>query len=508
MKTLLAVIAVIAALGAGYRLLGDDTGAAQASELVTASLYVAKRGDLPITVVENGYLKAKNNTEIKPKFNRRSTITWLIEEGEEVEEGTKLAEFEKSDLEAEIEEVKNQLIQTTTELEAAEAELAIQERDAAAQVESAEFAVKMVKLKREKHLEGEGPNQRRKMALAAEKARSDYERAQERFEKIPVLAEQGFYTKLEVEAERISLREAEINLENAEKDFEIWETYTEPMAQAQLEVDLKDAERQLINAREKTQINIKENQARVSRIRSKVTSTEQRLEKQNQDLGYMTITAPAPGIVHYGDPARPWYRDQVKVGSDFYRGNTMFTLPDLREMQVLIQVHESDIDLLELDQVVHVTVEAVRDRIFEGKVTHIASVATSEWMDESNKHFRVEITMEPIEDIELRAGITAKSEIQVETIEDVVQVPIHAVVTEGDQHFVFLPDGESFEKREVEIGKNNSHYVAILEGLEDGEQVYLFDPREADAIERAAAEAKGADEEGGFAAAMGGETAP
>ena len=255
-------------------------------------------------------------------------------------------------------------------------------------------------------------------------------------------------------------------------------------------MDLKDAERQLVNAREKSQINIKENEARVARFRSKVTSTEQRLQKLGQDLANMTITAPAPGIVHYGDPSRPWYRDQVKVGNDFYRGNTMFTLPDLREMQVLIQVHESDIDLLELGQEVHVTVEAVKDRVFKGKVTHIASVASSEWMDESNKHFRVEVTMDPIEDVELRAGITARSEIQVETVPDVVQVPIHAVVSEGDDHFVFLPAGESFEQHPVEIGKNNSHYVEIVSGLDEGQRVYLYDPRAADVIEGAAARAR------------------
>ena len=46
------------------------------------------------------------------------TITWLIDEGEEVSEGAKLVEFEKTDLQTEIDEVSNQLIQYETELAA------------------------------------------------------------------------------------------------------------------------------------------------------------------------------------------------------------------------------------------------------------------------------------------------------------------------------------------------------------------------------------------------------
>lgn len=479
MKTLILIL-ILAGLGAaGWHYYGKDVQASSGDQPVAQALFTARRADLKIGVTENGYLKAKNNVEIKPQFSRASTITWLIEEGTAVEEGDKLAEFEKTDIENEIEEEENDLNQHQIELEAAQAELAIQRRDAAAQVETAEFALKMVKLKMEKYTKGEGPNERRKMELAAEKASSEHKRARERFEQIPDLAEQGFYTALEVERERISLREAEINEENADNDLAIWTKYTDPMQLEQLEVDLKNAQRDLANAQEKADINIKENEARVSRYQGRVLSTESELEELNKQLEYMTMFAPSPGIVHYGDPARPWYREQVKVGSQFHRGNTMFTLPDLREMQVLVQVHEADIDLLELEQEVLVSVESAKGRVFPAKVSQIAAVASSEWMDEGNKTFRVEITMDPIDDIELRAGITARSEIQVETLPDVLQVPIHAVVSESSKHFCFIPKEEGgYEKREVGIGKNNNHYVVVSDGLEDGEQVLLYDPRE------------------------------
>jgi HlyD family secretion protein len=500
LKSFLAIVAVVVLAALGWRYSGVEVGPGPAEVSAEAALHTVKRGDLEITVTENGYLKAKNNVEIKPQFRRSSTITWLIEEGSEVVEGDKLAEFEKTDIENEIEEEEGDLSQYQIELEAAEAELEIQKRDGAAQVETAEFALKMVKLKREKYTKGEGPNEERKLRLAEEKAESQFTRDKEQFERIPELAAQGFYTQLEVEKRRIALREAEINMENARNDLRIWETYTNPMELEQLDVDLRNAERDLANAREKAQINVKEKEARAQRIRGRVLSTEQQLEDLSEELSNLTIRAPSPGIVHYGDPARPWYRDQIAVGNTFHRSNTMFTLPDLREMQVLVQVHEADIDLVEMGQEVVVTVESVRGRAFPGKVTHIAAVASSDWMDA--KTFRVEITMEPIDDVELRAGITATSEIQIETIEDVLQVPIHAVVSENGKHYCFVPDETGFERREVEIGKSNSHYVVITSGIEDGEQVLLYDPRETNVAEHEGAE-PASDEDEGIAPGMG-----
>jgi RND family efflux transporter MFP subunit len=501
MKTIIIILITVGLAAAGWRYAGPATGSAAVGAVAAESaLYTAKRGDMKIIVTENGYLKAKNNVEIKPKFRRSSTITWLIEEGSEVVEGDKLAEFEKTDVENEVDEENNDLAQYQIELEAAEAELEIQKRDATAQVETAEFALKMVNLKKQKYTEGEGPNELRKMKLAAEKAKSEFGRAEERFEQVPELAAQGFFTPLEVEVEKIELREAEITMENAANDLRIWTTYTNPMELEQLDVDMKNAERDLANAQEKADINIKENEARVQRIRGRVEETQAELKELAEELEHMTIHAPAPGIVHYGDPRNTWFRDQIKVGNSFHRGNTMFTLPDLSEMQVFVQVHEADIDLLHEDQEVVITVDAAKGQAFKGSVTQIAAVASSDWMDEANKTFRVEITMAPMEDVELRAGITAKAEVQIETIPDVIQVPIHAVVAEGGKEYCFIPDGAVFEKREVEIGKNNAHYVVITTGLEAGEQVLLYDPRETSVVESAAMESE--DEESGLAPAM------
>ncbi len=438
---------------------------------------------MKITVSETGYLKAKNSVNIQPQFAREGTITLLVKEGKSVEKDEVLVEFDKTELQTHIDDISNNLIQYRTELEAAKAEFEIQKRESAAGIEKAEFELQVANMKLEMYQKGEAPNDMRKKSLAAEKAHSELERAKERFDKVPELRKEGFLTKIQEEEERIAQREKEIEVENADKDLELYQTYTQPMELQQRLNSVKDAERGLTNAREKAEISLKEKEARLTSSEGKVKSTDARLTKLGKELGFMTIRAPRPGIAYYGNPAEPWNHDQIKVGNRLGQGNTVITLPDLREMQVLIQVHEADIDMVKLEQAVLVTLEAVKDRTFQAKVTRIGSVANSNWGNPENKTFEVEITMEPI-DIELRAGTTAKAEIQVETVPDALQIPVHAVFAENGERFCFVSGSPSFEKRIMKIGKNNNHFVQILEGLKEAERVLLYDPRETGLAER------------------------
>jgi multidrug efflux pump subunit AcrA (membrane-fusion protein) len=139
--------------------------------------------------------------------------------------------------------------------------------------------------------------------------------------------------------------------------------------------------------------------------------------------------------------------------------------------------------MVKKDMPVVVTLDAHKGTAFAAKVTQIAAVANSDW-DDNRKTFEVEVTMDPIE-IDLRAGTTAKCEIQVETIPDVLQVPIHAVVVEEGKSLCFLPVATGFEEREVKVGKNNAHFVQVLEGLNKGERVLLYDPRDSGASHKA-----------------------
>ena len=485
MKGLLLVLGLLALALAGFKLLGPAQGPSSSVALAAESTAAVRRADLPITIAESGYLKAKNSLKLQPQYQGEAMITWLVKEGKQVERDEVLVEFDKTQLQTQHDDRSNLLRQYRTELAAATAEQEIQRRDSGAAIEKAQFELQVAQMKLELYEKGEAPNELRKKRLAAEKAHSEFGRAKERFDKVPELRQEGFLTKIQEEEERIALREKEIEVENADKDLELYETYTAPMTLTERKNAVKDAERGLENARAHEEINLKEKEGRIAENEGKVKSMEAQIVQLEKDLGFMTIKAPQAGLVHYGDPGEQWMHDQVKIGNRFSQGNTIITLPDLREMQVMIQVHEADIDSVKLQQDVVVTLESIKARSFPAKVTKIGAVANSNWGNAENKTFEIEITMQPI-DVELRAGTTARAEIQVETVPGALQVPIQSVFGEGAEHLAFVANEHGCEKRTVKIGKNNNHFVNVLEGLKEGEHVALYDPRSSGAGESSA----------------------
>jgi RND family efflux transporter MFP subunit len=472
-----AVIGVLVVAGLAWSGRSLVLGNEKKASFPASSRARVARGDLVITVEENGYLTAKENVSIKPKFKGEGTITWLIEEGKLAKPGDVLVEFDRTELETQITELENDLAQYEIELEAARANLEIQQRDNQATIEKAELALEAARLTLEKFEQGDSPNELRKLDLAVEKAESEFARAKERFQQVPELVAQGFLTRIQEEEERIRLREAEIGQESSRRDRELYQTYTQRMERTKFETEVKDGVRELENSRKKAEINLKEKQAAVTQREGQVTSTKTRLEQQRTELEHYTVKCDKEGTVHYGDPERPWWRDEIKVGSTVYQGATLITIPDLSSMQVLIQVHEADIDKVALDLPVVVTVDSRPGESFDGKITEIATVATSaNWTDESNKSFKVEVTLTGISGT-LRPGVTAKAEIKIETLSAVLQIPLHAIVPENGKNLAFVVQEDGYQQREIEIGKHDSHRVEIRSGLAEGDEVLLYDPR-------------------------------
>jgi HlyD family secretion protein len=236
MKYLIGIV-ILALIGiVGFQF--DWVGAPDSKETALGdALFTVRRDDLTITVVEEGSLKAKNSIKLSSQFESEGVISWLIDEGTEVKEGDILVEFEKTDVQNEIDELVNSMIQYETELEAAQAELKIQVRDNTASVEKAELNLEMAKKNLERYEKGDAPNNRRKLELALTKATAALKRAKERFAEVPELQEAGYLTKIQAEEEKLRVEEAEFNVENAEEELKLFDTYTLPMETAQKKAD-------------------------------------------------------------------------------------------------------------------------------------------------------------------------------------------------------------------------------------------------------------------------------
>jgi len=97
------------------------------------------------------------------------------------------------------------------------------------------------------------------------------------------------------------------------------------------------------------------------------------------------------------------------------------------------------------------------------------------WMNPDLKVYNADVMIDG-DTPNLRTGMSCKVEIIVAQLDNVMYVPIQAVISVADQHTVYvLEDGESVP-RPVEIGLDNNRMVHIISGLEPGELVLLAPP--------------------------------
>jgi RND family efflux transporter MFP subunit len=489
-----AVAGAAALLFLAPKFLSGGGGEGEAAETATA---VAKRGELRITVVANGTVKAKDSVRIRSEIENRSEVTWIIEEGIEVNAGDLLVELDKKDFQKTLDQLEIDLSRVETEYAAALTDVEVQRAENESNIKKAELKLERMEKELEKYREGEARDQERKLILEQDKAGSELERARKKHQDALDLEKEGFFTPAQVEEARIQLETWRVQKESADLALELFKKYTHPMTLRQKEADLEEARSELERTRKTTESQLRQKDAALKQRERARISTKQQHERANQNLERCTIRATEPGIVIYGDPDQPWRREEVKVGMSVWQNHTVLTLPNLAVLQILLQIHEADIGKVKAGQIAVVTPEADPTRHLSATVTKVSQVATSGWgWGDEVKRFAVEITIDE-KDPGLQPSTTAKVEILVEEVPDVLSVPIQAVFAKEGHSFVYVANGGRAQRREVKPGRQNETHVEIPEGLRDGEIVYLYDPEGIGAASEEPAGEEAAEEESG-----------
>ncbi len=178
---------------------------------------------------------------------------------------------------------------------------------------------------------------------------------------------------------------------------------------------------------------------------------------------------------------RPVSIGQAVSGSDGFNGGTeVLTIADLNAMIINAQVNQADVPRLKVGGTVEVTVEAVAGLRATGTVERLSPQAI---IKNNIKGYPARIVLQNVDE-RIRPGMTANVKIPVASAANVTAVPLAAVFTEKNpetsqmERFVYVQQGESFEKRNVKVGVSDYSCAEIQEGLKAGEVVSLVMPKE------------------------------
>jgi HlyD family secretion protein len=196
---------------------------------------------------------------------------------------------------------------------------------------------------------------------------------------------------------------------------------------------------------------------------------EERMERYQTQLAKCKIYAPESGLVAYPSSRSTEVREGVPA---IYR-QKLLTIPNLDSMQVETRIHESALDQVRIGQEVRVTIDAFPSASYKGTVKSVAVLPEqNSWSGNDTKVYETIVTID--EKVEhLKPGMTAVAEILVDSISDVVTVPLHAVVQHDDQTYVLVRENEGLEPRPVDLGRASETRVSIHRGLLEGESIAI-----------------------------------
>jgi len=153
-----------------------------------------------------------------------------------------------------------------------------------------------------------------------------------------------------------------------------------------------------------------------------------------------------------------------------YSSKGTIQVVDTTQIKFLGTVDEIDILKVKRGQEAQITVDAIPNKTFTGKVSFISPFGIK---DVSNVvKFPVTILLDP-SDVTLNGGLTATSRIIISSVNNVLVVPPGAVTASSGESFVNVIDPATgqLEKRKVTTGARNAQFIEITSGLAEGEKV-------------------------------------
>lgn len=440
----------------------------------TATFHRTKRGDFLISIVEGGTLKAVHEVTVRSELEGAAKIISIVPEGTYVKEGDLLIELDSSDLRERVNAQEVVYQNSQFSYVQAKESLAIQKSIIESNIKDGELRVEFAQSDLEKYQEGDWPqlkkNAETKITIAAE----EFERAKDRLNWTVELQKKGYATKSELEADSLSVNRKKIECDQAKEELRLLTKYDYPKRVRLLESNLDQAKKELTRLKQRSASQIAQSEADLTARNSTLELHDTRLTQLKAQLNLTKIFAPQDGLVIYASSSSPGSGVLIEEGAVVRQKQDLIKLPDISQMMVEIRVHESHVQKIKPGLTAYATVDSLPGQQFRGTVRKVAVLPDSQsrYYNPNLKVYATEIVIDdPIPD--LKPGISARAEIIITNLTDVLKVPIQAVTTVNGEQVCFVEKASGLVKVPVEVGLYNDTFIQVKSGLSEGDRVLL-----------------------------------
>jgi multidrug efflux pump subunit AcrA (membrane-fusion protein) len=325
--------------------------------------------------------------------------------------------------------------------------------------------------------DGEAKQKLRKFEDDLQAAQKELGQAKATLDGTRRLFEKQFVAKTELVRDQLAQDSAELKVKTAETAGALFLKYDFSKTAEQSLSAYTDAVRELDKARRVAISKMAQACAKLKSAQGQYEVQVQQRRDLTEQLGKCTLVAKKTGLVVYGGGGSENYfgnQDPIREGATVRERQAIITIPDLTRMSVNVKIHESYINKIKIGQKVRITVDAFPDVILEGEVSKMGVLPDSQnrWMNPDMMVYLTTITINSAYDW-VKPGMSAKVEILVNKLNDVVYIPVQAVSPDDGKLVCYVAGAFKPERREVEAGDFNDEFIEIKKGLKEGERVLL-----------------------------------
>jgi RND family efflux transporter MFP subunit len=261
---------------------------------------------------------------------------------------------------------------------------------------------------------------------------------------------------------KASLAETQVNLANAQRDYERQKSLLPGHFVSQAAVD-------------NSQTTLDGLRAQLATQRSNVDVVAEGMKVAQRNLDDTIIRAPFSGIVTVKAAQPGEMVSPISAGGGFTRTG-IGTIVDMDSLEFQVDVNENFINKVRADQKVSAKLNAYPDWLIPGHV--IAVIPTA---DRSKGTVTVRIALDQkdsrvLPEMGVRVSFLAEPTAGADSKPAVgVSVPVNAVQASGETGVVFILRGDIVERRAVRLGASSGDNATVLSGLAAGDRLAIGD---------------------------------
>ncbi|ATW23448.1 efflux RND transporter periplasmic adaptor subunit [Candidatus Formimonas warabiya] len=272
--------------------------------------------------------------------------------------------------------------------------------------------------------------------------------------------------------DQIDLKHKETQYSQAKKHYErVKSLYDQGAVTAE---DLESAETEYVGAEKEyleasALIGEKATESEVSSLQAQVDLAEQEVAQADERVKLASFIANGDGVVLFVG---------AEKGSQVQEGTRLIVVGNTDALEVTANVNEMDAGSLKKGQPVKIECAVLPEKEFTGEVSRVSNAAiTSD--NQGNEGVSLPVTVKLTGDTAgLKLGFTVDLLITTMKEENLLTIPVEAIVSQEETKMVYVVENGTARKRNIRTALGNELYDVVISGLKEGEEIILNPPPE------------------------------